>query len=359
MVINRKELLENLKMAMPGIETGTTKLQGADTFVFKDGKIFTYNDTISVSVPINQTDLIEENIEGAVSAEEFYKIISKLPGEEIKFAVGENGKSWILKAGKARIEMTLVDFDYESRLKDIQPGDDWIKVPPEFIGALGTCKMAVNKTSFNGVFVTGKTAFSTDGMQINKCDMKETELPDFWLSDSVLNEVLKLTDIQELQIQGSWIHFRTGSGVLFSVKTLNTSSYPIQKISKLMDISNPKETDFHATLPKELFNVIDRAVSFSIDISERTAVRLTISKDNIEVSSERASGKFSEKVSWEDKIDQDFEPFVVYVDSVMMNYVSTKSLEFYIISSGRLPRILFISENSKHLMSTLDNGSAN
>ena len=98
MVINRKELLENLKMAMPGIETGTAKLQGADTFVFKDGKIFTYNDTISVSVPINQTDLIEENIEGAVSAEEFYNIISKLPVEEIKFAVGENGKSWILKA---------------------------------------------------------------------------------------------------------------------------------------------------------------------------------------------------------------------------------------------------------------------
>ena len=90
MTIDRKQLLESLKFAMPGIETGTVTLQGADTFIFYNGKIYTYNDSVSVCVPISQIGLIEENIEGAVKAEEFFKVISKFPSDEINFVVTQN-----------------------------------------------------------------------------------------------------------------------------------------------------------------------------------------------------------------------------------------------------------------------------
>lgn len=56
MVIQKKELLENLKIVSPGIETGTVVLQGADTFAFHDGFISSYNDTISVTVPISEKE---------------------------------------------------------------------------------------------------------------------------------------------------------------------------------------------------------------------------------------------------------------------------------------------------------------
>ena len=61
MTISRKVLLESLKKAMPGIENGNQTLQGTDAFIFHDGKIFTYNDSIAVSIPLEIEGLIDEN----------------------------------------------------------------------------------------------------------------------------------------------------------------------------------------------------------------------------------------------------------------------------------------------------------
>ena len=73
MTISRKVLLESLKKAMPGIENGNQTLQGADAFIFHDGKIFTYNDSIAVSIPLEIEGLVDEGIDGAVHADEFFK----------------------------------------------------------------------------------------------------------------------------------------------------------------------------------------------------------------------------------------------------------------------------------------------
>lgn len=361
MTIQKNKLLESLKLAMPGIETGNTVLQGSDSFVFHNGKIFSYNDSISVSVPIEQAGMIEEEIEGAVRAEEFFKIISKFPGEEISFVTSEG--SWILKCGKAKATLTLQNFDYETRLKGIEPKEnEWVEINDEFISAIGSCKMTSNKTPIAGIYVSGKEVFSSDGWQINSYIMDKCKMPCFWISDNSVNEIIKLRKLNGVQSQGSWIHFKSEEGIIFSIKTLQSESYPINKIKSMIDVNNPKDDDLHGTFPKELFNAIDRAVSFSIDISEKSAVRLVISKDKIEVSSERSSGKYSEKVSWDTPMEDDFEPITVYVDSIMMQFVGQRSLEFYLIKGPKkngkvIPRLLFVTENSIHLMSTLDSGT--
>lgn len=358
MIIQKKELLESLKMCMPGIESGNNTIQGADSFIFHNGKIFTYNDNISVTVPINQEGLLEEGIEGAVKAEEFFKIVSKFPSDEIKFSVGENG-TWLLKCGKAKAEMVLLDFDFESRINTITPEKKgWIDLNEDFALGVGSCKMSVNKTQVSGIYFSGNDIVSTDGNQMNCYIMKETELPAFWISDNSANELLKLKKLIAMQIQGPWVHFKAEDGTIFSIKTLQ-GNYPYKTIKNVIDTSDPEKATLHAKFPKELFNAIDRAVSFSIDISEHSAVRLVISKEKIEVSSERNSGKYNEKVSWEEKIDSEFEPFTVYVDAQMMEFVAQRTIEFYLLKgpvrNGKsLPRLLFVTESSKHLLSTLD-----
>lgn len=358
MTIQKKQLLEALKCAMPGIETGTATLQGADSFVFHNGNIFSYNDSISVSVPLSQAGLVEENLEGAVKAEEFFKIVSKLPSEEISFVVNEG--SCILKSGKAKAQMTLMNFDFETRLKGIETSEDWLPIDDDFITGLGICKMSNNKSPLSGIYINGKEIFSTDGWQINKYTMKESELPVFWLSDKSVDELLKFNNLKFMQVQGSWVHFKSEDEILFSVKTLSSDKYPFDKVNSLLNTSNPKETDFHAKFPKELFNAIDRAVSFSIEISEHSAVRLNLTKEKIIVSSERSAGKYDEKVAWDEEVG-DFEEMTVYVDATMMQYAGTRTLEFYLqkgpIKNGKtIPRLLFVTPQSIHLMSTLDNG---
>lgn len=359
MVIQKKELVESLKACMPGIETGSVVLQGADSFVFYDGKIFTYNDTISVTVPVASEGLLEEGIEGCVKAEEFFKIVNKFPADEIKFTVTEKN-TWLLKSGKAKAEMTLLDFDFESRLKNIAPKEDsWIELNEDFVFGVGCCKMATNKTQLAGVYIEGNDIISTDGNQMNCYIMKKTTLPKIWISDNSANELLKLKKLVAMQLQGTWVHFKAEDGILFSIKTLQTESFPYSRVKTIIDTSDPEKAILHAKFPKDLFNAIDRAVSFSIDISEHSAVRLVISKEKIEVSAERSSGKYSEKVAWEETIKEEFEPFTVYVDAQMMQFVAQRTVEFYLLKGPvynrkSLPRLLFVTESSKHLLATLD-----
>lgn len=359
MIIQKKDLLEVLKICMPGIETGSAVLQGADSFIFHDGKVFTYNDIISVVVPVNQEGLLEEGIEGCVKAEEFFKIISKFPSDEIKFTVTENN-TWLLKCGKAKAEMTLLDFDFKNRLNNIAPNEDkWININDDFMFGLGTCKMSVNKTQLSGLYIEGKDIISTDGNQMNCYEMKDMELPKFWISDNSANELLKLNKLVAMQLQGTWAHFKAENGTIFSIKTLQADAFPYSKIKTIIDTSSPDKAQLHSKFPKEMFSAIDRAVSFSIDISEHSAVRLVISKEKIEVSAERSAGKYNEKVAWEEEIKEDFEPFTVYVDASMMQFVAQRTVEFYLLKgpvrNGKtLPRLLFVTEASKHLLATLD-----
>ena len=290
MTISRKVLLDSLKKAMPGIENGNQTLQGADSFIFHDGKIFTYNDSIAVSIPLEIEGLVDEGIEGAVHADEFFKILSKLSADEINFTIGENG-SWLLKCGKAKFEMTLMNFNFEERLEGIATEkENWMKLPEDFIEGIGTCKMLGNKTSMSGIYFEDEKIISTDGFQINLYTLSE-KLPKFWISDNSANELLKFTNIKEVQQQGNWVHFKSDDGSIFSIKTLDADNFPMSKLMNLMDTSKPKDDDLNATFPEELFNVIDRADAFAMNINNRSAIRLILSPEKIEVSSERSSGK--------------------------------------------------------------------
>lgn len=354
MILSKKDLLEKLKKAMPGIESGNVVLQGADSFVFENGCIYSYNDSIAVMIPFADSN----EMKGAIKAKEFYQTISKLPQDEITLAINE--KSWMIKCGKVKAEFTLQNFDYKSRLDGITPDVNWIDLDDSFITALGVCKMSSNKTALSGVYFDSDTVLSTDGFQINQFKFDKLRFPKFWISDNSASELLKFSAFKQLQVNGNWVHFKFEDGTIFSVKTLMVDKFPSAKIISVMDTNKESENNFHATFPKALFPAIDRAVEFGIDIEGHNSVRLQIDPKYIEVSAERSSGRYDEKVQWEADM-KEFEPLTVYVDSQMMQFMSKRTLDFYILyrktkKGADEPTLLFVSNNSRHLMTTFNKG---
>ena len=58
---------------------------------------------------------------------------------------------------------------------------------------------------------------------------------------------------------------------------------------------------------------------------------------------------------------KEFEPLTVYVDSQMMEFMSKRTLDFYILYRKTKkgvdePTLLFVSNNSRHLMTTFNKG---
>ena len=360
MTLDRKTLLNSLRMVMPGIESGNVVLQGSDSFIFHDGKMFTYNDSIAVVVPLEQTGLVNEDIEGAVHGKEFYNIVSKFTNDEMTLKVTDKG-TWQISCGRAKAELTLMDFNYKSRLDGMKVDDkDWVDLPENFTDALASCKMSNNKSAMAGVYVRDDKVISTDGYQINLCTLKG-EMPTFWITDSSLNELIKLKGMKKVQVGKNWVHFLTEDEVVFSIKTLNSSSFPYDKITALIDSINPKDDDLHTFFPKELFPAIERADNFAFDLGNQSVVRLALSKDKIVVSSEKASGKYSEEIAWDKAIDKEFDEVNVCVNASMMQAMASHSLEFYMMKminkKGKESiRLLFVSDSSKHLMSTFNEG---
>lgn len=353
MTIQKKDLLKKLGLCMSGIEKGNPILQGADSFIFYNGRIYAYNDMIYVSVPIENKELIAENLDGAVRAEEFFKIINKMPNEEIQFEVSPK-HSWILKSGKARAELALVDFDYVTRLNEFKITDEWVDLDDDFFTGLNVCRMARNTTPLAGTFINGKFIVSTDGYQINRFQMKDCDLPEFWVSDHSMNELLKFNKFNKVQVQESWVHFKSESDVVFSLKTLVTANYPYRKFAPLID-NVDFSTMVKGKFPMGIGDVVERASVFDISLESHSAVKLTIDSDGVEVSSENAVGNYSEKVAWDDG-KKDFEKIAVYVDAEMIRSASSKTLEFYLQKvDGKPPRLFFITDSSIHLMSTLAN----
>ena len=361
MVIQKKELLEILKASMPGVENGSAVLEGSDTFAFHDGKVFTYNDSISVMIPIKNDSLLEEKLEGCVKAEEFFKVVNKLPADEIKFTVTDKN-TWLLKCGKARLEMSLLDFNFEARLKNVEPDENlWVEINDSLLDGVSCCRMSSNKSQLAGVYFEGDEIISTDGNQMNCYKLKDFKLPKFWISDNSVAELLKLKKLIAMQVNKTWCHFKAEDGTIFSIKTLQADKYPADKLLNILNSTNIEKSILHSKFPKGMFEAIDRAVAFSIEISEHLAVRLSISKEKIEISAERSSGKYNEKVSWDEEIKTDFEPLDIYVDANMISFISQRTPEFYLIAgpmvNGKcLPRLLFVTEVSRHLICTL-NGS--
>jgi signal recognition particle receptor subunit beta len=239
----------------------------------------------------------------------------------------------------------------------------WVELPPDFITGIGICKMANNKSTLSGVFISGNVILSTDGWQINRFSYASATKPlpfNFWISDPAAAELLKIGQFTHCQLKGFWVHFKNVEGVVFSVKTLQADKWPVERIQQSLKSHQKQGGDFAATFPKELFNAIDRATSFYIDISDYKAVKLVIEKKGIRVSAERASGKFVESVAWEPgTVLPDFEPIALFVDSNMMLFGARRAMAFYLHegvssrNSTKGARLVFIGDNSMHIMSTL------
>jgi hypothetical protein len=352
MDIRRTELLKALKQCLPGIESRDILMQGADLFVFTGGFIYSYNNAISVRVPIESEGLIEAHVEGAVKAQELYDIVNKLTGDSVTFTVKK--KSWVLESGRARAELVLMEGDFSKRLAGIEPDSKkWELVPPEFLSGIRACRMQKNHSTLSGVFITESDIMSTDGFQMNRWAYKGPKIKNTWIGDEAVAELLKFDSIAAVQIKESWALFNTKDGAVFSVKVLDDKQWPHDKLLSVIEKNKKEPADPAGVFPKALYDVVDRASSFYMDIAAYKGVKLDISPDKITVTAKRPSGSFSESVDWEEA-PGDFEPFTILVDVSMILFSVRRSLAFHIHKPAETAaRIVFTTENSLHIMTTL------
>ena len=338
----RRDLLRCLEACMSAVESDS------NAFIFLNKKIYSHSYGLTICHEL-QTDIADLDIDGEVKATELFNTLNKFSKDEVSVVQKDN--LLILKCGRAKAELSLKECDYSSVLKDLSDGLTWIDAPADFITAFG-CRIPKNTSKCSGVYVDGEYLYSTNVLHLARYHFTDAKLPPFWLPEKSIDILTKLKNITKISVTDTNLHVKTDDAI-YSFLVLISTNYPIAPISRLLS-EDYKDTDIKGTLPQELFNAIDRATQFGIRLEADIVTRLTFSEDNIEVYSERSTGKYSETVDWEEKPTIS-EPLTIYVGGSVSNYLSKRATKFYLSKVNReIPRLFLESDNTVYLISTFD-----
>jgi hypothetical protein len=358
MQLNKNEFLSAMKKAMPGVESSNTILQGADTYIFHNGYIYTYNDAISVSVHFPITNKAGENISAAIKAKDFYDLISRYEGDSL--TIIPKNDMWIIKSENARAEITLLENNLIERIEGIKiDPKQFKKIPDRFMEGMAICNFS-SKSQLSGLFCSDQVMVSADELKINWYGLNDAFTTSFWITNDAVNNLLKLNEITKYHVSDSWVHFMTKDKTIFSCKRLVQDKYPFDKINELVDSHKKVKEDISNELPNKLIDAVNRAAALSTNIESFDTVKLTFTPEMIEVFAQRPSGKYTENVPWEKPFKKEFDPISIFVDYQMIENGIKYSKSFYLhntlVNEKNRTRVIFVSEFGIQLISTFDGG---
>jgi DNA polymerase III sliding clamp (beta) subunit (PCNA family) len=333
MKTSRKNLLEVLTSVLPGL-AAKEEVEQSTSFVFKDGRVYTFNDEVAVSCP---TDL---DIEGAVQGKELYALLNKLTAEEVDVTVKENQLR--VKAGRSNSGITLEE-EVTMPLDEIpQPQEeDWKKIPVGLLEGIAftlfSCSREASMPVLTNVHVAKGVVESCDGYRATRYEGKKIK-KSFLIPASSAQQLIKYKDISKYAVMDGWAVFGTKEGLIFSCRVFE-EKYP--ELDSFFDFEG-----FEIKFPEKIADVLDKASIF-MDTSDDLGERVTISlqKKKMIVRGEGQKGWFEEEVPTKYKGDE-----VQFVVNPAFLKQAIATLDHVLVGESRLK---FVGENFSHIVALL------
>ena len=330
MKIDKNDLLHALDRVSAALNN---KENIMDSFIFREGRVRTFNDEVSISHP---TDL---DIEGMVQADRFYKLINKMDGDtalkitqvdnEIQIQ-GENVRAGV----RLRDVITFVIDDIDT------PQNEWHKIPKNMFIAMQECLFCASKDTNKPVITClycdseRNAIYATDGYRISKVKFSEELKQSFLIPVTVVNKLIKY-NFTHYQIQKNWGHFKDGQEeTVFSFRSV-AGDFPVQGIEEyFLD-----EETTNIKLPKNMSAILDRAGVFAQDQD----VYIEIVGKQLTVAGQNEFGWIKEHCEIENKSEQNFK---FLINSSFLQQILNKICTVNITESF----VKFSNDNFKHLI---------
>jgi hypothetical protein len=376
MQIEKSALLSAIKKVMPGIVKGKNTLAGADTIIFGDGALHTFNGTICASVKIDT-----EGISGAIIGEKFFKLVQSFKSNDITLETSEKGL--VIKCGRNKSTLSWITEiatpEYVTELHNINPS---IELPADFQEALQLCEISDNaKESYAGTIFDDNHVYSTDAMRSNIYTFEtpllddDGEIANFWISLQNTSQLLKLdekfthytkchTNSDGEVEKDVWVHFKTTEGTIFSC-TLLAIEPSKQVVPFLQNFASleKKEDSVAGTLPIGFPDAIKRVGIMSAKSSGKDGnaslyfVKLSFTEKHLMISSQSKDSTSEEALDWPTDGIKIKEGFSCLYPTDFLHDIYTKSKDFWVTEiqggEGPVTVLLFEAEHYRHLICNL------
>lgn len=315
--IEKTKMVDAMRAVMPGVDKGDNGIDGANLFLFKDNRLFTYNGVTSVSVPFPM-----DNVKFGVNATNIFSFVNKLNdlSVNIDFIHDKDDpakvKSVKVFSGKTKATFSLADTsEIEKYLEGISFADGK-PCPSNFNDAFNLTAIKNNiHAEMKGVVTTkvgDKTYLAASDKRRISIHELSGDMDEFKVDDDVLSDALKLGKPKTYAIIGPWLHLGFDNEVTFSCIRQDMSKFNAQGMVAAMDKLCKLPPVVEGKLPQKLAEAIGRvsALAGSTNTNTGLTVRLTFSKEGITAYTEKRDGNAEELVPWDADVKFNSEDLV-------------------------------------------------
>jgi DNA polymerase III sliding clamp (beta) subunit (PCNA family) len=324
--IQRQTLVDALALLRPGLSNKDI-IESGRCFSFHGDRIVTYNDFLSVCVPL------QTGIEGAIQAEEFYKLLDKIKADELELTLVENEVR--IKAGKTRAGLRISS----KLLPALEPQSDFQELPEGFLQALNFCQFSASrdmtKPHLTCIHIQGQFVTSSDNYRITETWTERPSPYDFLLPADAVQHLARYNPTH-LALDPAWAHFLDEkTGVMFSCHL---------KAGEPMDVAKFFEVEGQVvTLPEELADALERT---KIMVEGDSILDLKI---NLRLESGRLICRGDKNIGWVEEdltIKYQGEPVSMMVNPLFLADILGRTREMMVT-----PQVcMFWGDNFRHLM---------
>jgi hypothetical protein len=279
MKATREKLLKEVEAVLPGISQKEL-IEQSSCIIFKDGKIYTYNDEISCRY---DTHL---KINGAVSAMPLINILRKMKEDEIEIEIGEGE---LLIKGNGRKSGIRMEKSIVLPIDSIDEPEKWHKLPDDFTEGLKYVSPCAGKdeSSFalTCIHIHPNWLEACDNMQVSRY-LTNTGFDKSVLARRDSIKYIISFDMTEFGETDSWIHFKNPAGLILSCRRY-VEEFP--DMEPILDVSGER-----TVLPKGIKEAVSRAEVFSVENVDNNMVTINLKAGKLRIKGEGASGWFSE-----------------------------------------------------------------
>ena len=277
--VNRNSFLANLQALQPGlaVRESTTDSQ---CFAFTQGMVMAFNDEIACRAPSPLN-----GVKGTVQARPLLNLLNKLPEDTIK--IWEEGDKLYLQ-GEKKLFWFAMKEKIALPIDAVETPDKWKKLPKRFNEALGVVKDCASKdnSKFNITCLHLHPEFleAMDNVQIVRYAIKTGMDSSALVRRESIQHIIEL-DMEEFCDTKSWIHFKNGSGLIFSCRRYAVEDYP-----KLDPYLKPLDEKRKIVFPKNLIQTTERIEEFSGESKDENHVLVEVVKNAVRITGEASYG---------------------------------------------------------------------
>lgn len=268
MKVNREKLLAALNQVKPGLANKDIISQST-SFVFSEGFVITFNDEISIATNL------DIGFEGAVIAEKFLKLLTKLTTEEIEIEVKNN--ELVVKSGKDKAGLKI-ETDITLPIDEVVAGTKFKSLPKNFSKAVFLASQCASKDMSNPirtcVKVDGKCVLATDNYRIMK-SILDSKVEDEIIMPANAARFFSDYSFVNYNLTNGWVHFQTQDGLIFSVR-LVYGNYP--SVDEFFEVTGEE-----LLFPNNIVEILEKSGVFTAGSQSGDFVNISVANKKMTI----------------------------------------------------------------------------